>query len=247
MSVKELVGGARRGLAYSFSLEKYVDRVRDQGGTQTCTGQAAARAAHVVMVRQAGASNPSDILFPSALAAYKLALEGDQGGDRLLDYDHGARPYVLFQELSRVGFVPETLAPFTEDPRVLGEPLDLFTLEEAAMARVSDYALLDSTGVDALDEGKAVLSAGYPICVAVQVDDAFENASSSAPLAPPRGKIHGGHYVTILGYYGDLFRGVNSWGEEWGDHGYFWLNAAAYEASTDRVAIRVVPALGEAA
>jgi hypothetical protein len=44
------------------------------------------------------------------------------------------------------------------------------------------------------------------------------------------------HAVTIIGYddniYGGAFRVVNSWGDEWGDEGYFWLKYKDFKILT---------------
>ena len=49
-------------------------------------------------------------------------------------------------------------------------------------------------------------------------------------------KVYDGHMMTIVGYddniSGGAFRVVNSWGEEWGDGGYFWLKYKDFKIIT---------------
>jgi hypothetical protein len=49
-------------------------------------------------------------------------------------------------------------------------------------------------------------------------------------------KNYYGHALTIVGYddniYGGAFRVVNSWGDEWGDGGYFWLKYKDFKIIT---------------
>ena len=51
--------------------------------------------------------------------------------------------------------------------------------------------------------------------------DTVYNLSVPATAA----NLHGRHAVSIIGYDDkkQAFRMVNSWGENWGDHGFLWL------------------------
>ena len=81
---------------------------------------------------------------------------------------------------------------------------------------------------------KSALAEGFQVAIGIQVYDSFESnqvAQNGVVPLPRRGEqFLGGHAVLAVGYKDDAMikgRGVvicrNSWGESWGDKGYFYL------------------------
>ncbi len=66
------------------------------------------------------------------------------------------------------------------------------------------------------------LSAG-PVIAGVNWYEGFDAPTGTNSLLTIAGDVRGGHEVELLEIDVDLalVRGVNSWGEDWGDHGYF--------------------------
>jgi len=81
---------------------------------------------------------------------------------------------------------------------------------------------------------KTALAEGYPVVLGINVYESFESdqvaKTGIVPLPEDSEKLLGGHAVLAVGYKDDVVnidQGVvivrNSWGEGWGDKGYFYL------------------------
>jgi C1A family cysteine protease len=77
---------------------------------------------------------------------------------------------------------------------------------------------------------KAALAAGYPIAFGIMVYESFESEGVAKTGVVPmpdtkREQCLGGHAVCAVGYDDaeQSFIVRNSWGEEWGDKGHFYL------------------------
>jgi len=73
------------------------------------------------------------------------------------------------------------------------------------------------------------LAAGFPVLAGIVVDAPFWH------LASPNytqyiGPQIGAHALVVIGYdhAKSQFRLINSWGDQWGDHGYVWLSYTAF-------------------
>lgn len=257
-SVKHLLG-ARAGLPSSaMELRAFIDWIRDQGATESCVGQAGARAAHLRACKQLQDHQalPSNELpaFPSALAFYQLAVQAE-GSEKFGDF--GADPAKLMQALATKGIARESAYPFPtldefgnpKDKEAVTRNVPLDVLEQACDYKLADekaYYLIDSDPEHSPDDVRQALAQGFPVTIAVQVDKAFNDYDGKSVLGPPQGDTRGGHDVVLIGYEGDWFWGVNSWGSGWGDGGLFRISAAAVAAATDKFVFEVVPIWPEA-
>jgi len=77
---------------------------------------------------------------------------------------------------------------------------------------------------------KKHLSEGKPVIVSIIAYSSFEQSTPITGIYNTilAGEEPGGHAVTIVGYddnhiSGGAFKIINSWGSDWGEHGYFWL------------------------
>jgi hypothetical protein len=81
--------------------------------------------------------------------------------------------------------------------------------------------------INSIDDMIALLDMEIPIVTGIQVFGDFDRLGSDAVLPLPSDKdyILGGHAVTIVGYDNDrkYFICRNSFGEDWGDQGYFYM------------------------
>lgn len=96
-----------------------------------------------------------------------------------------------------------------------------------------NYKIAAYHRVVSLVDLKTALADGSPVVIGIEVYESFESgqveASGIVPL-PRRGEnCLGGHAVLAVGYDDARRKGTgevicrNSWGEEWGDKGYFYL------------------------
>ena len=68
-----------------------------------------------------------------------------------------------------------------------------------------------------------------PVSFGMLVDDRFQALSQSNPIYVPSGS-GGGHALTVIGYdnVAQRYRIMNSWGNQWGDNGTFWMSYADF-------------------
>jgi C1A family cysteine protease len=196
-----------------MNLEAAMPPVYDQGDLGSCTANALAAAVEFL-------EHPA--VMPSRLMLYyaERALEGDPG------VDGGAALRTGIKVLASTGVCPETewpydIAKFTEKP-----PPGCWAHD----AVVTRYYRLQQTAEDLT----GCLAEGFPFVFGFAVPAAFKCAEMATTgwmdAAAWDTDPIGGHAVLACGYmpratdptqFEVLVR--NSWGPDWGDHGYFFM------------------------
>lgn len=73
---------------------------------------------------------------------------------------------------------------------------------------------------------KSLLYSGLPVMIAVNVDENFDNLQPPYIWKLKGGMVRGGHAITVTGYNNRIkaFKVQNSWGSNWKDRGYLWID-----------------------
>lgn len=226
--------GARAGAALpsEVNLLREHCQIRDQRGSSACFGFALTGAAYA-RLRHLGV----EVSLFSPLGAYAIArqMEGIYHGKPLPD--DGSYPYLGMRGAARFGLIPESRWPFDADWQSkvsLEVPFDI--LQIASQVRVANFARIDAVGAARIDVCKAALAKGHPVLLGMQVGSEFERYHKGrGPVGIETGDV-GGHATFLVGYEedGDVFVGCNSWGEAWGDEGFYRVHRSKIEhESTD--------------
>ena len=83
--------------------------------------------------------------------------------------------------------------------------------------------------IESIEDIKVALNKNYPVVISMEVFDSFYDLDNGArftlPMPSAYENIIGGHAVTIVGYElnEQMFIVRNSFGESWGDSGYFLM------------------------
>jgi hypothetical protein len=241
------------------SLEPFEPEIMDQGGTSSCTGHATSAGIATTVLAQAARNVPIEgiPLPPSPDGLYRIGrceerlLAGDNGP--LLDV--GTIPSAVMRGMSEVGVRPMGSRVFGRnsdvDPATVNNEPTAEELDADAKGLVVGEYEIDPTADDFIALLRATLTKGFSICVAIFADTkgprSVENWDpATGPLgAPDRNDPDGGgHYILITSYRtaadgSTIFRGMNSWGEEWGLAGHWEGNEDFARGMTDIVAMNV--------
>lgn len=202
-------------------LSPHCSRIEHQGNVSSCTANAVVGALEYLQIV---AGNPVTDL--SRLFVYYNAR-------RLADqeaHDVGATMEHVMAALLGYGACTERLWPYNETSWRIKPPEECYNntvkIPDMQYARVSPS-----------QERKYVLASGLPIIFGMGVPEyamMVEAKKSGHLKAPTDGNWEpssGGHAMLIVGYDDD--KGVwlvrNSWGEEYGLGGYFWIDYAALD------------------
>jgi len=210
--------------------------VYDQGQLGSCTANAIGAAVHYDELRQ-GVARP---VQPSRLFLYYLerTLEGS------IHEDAGAYLADGVRVLSQWGYCDEQLWPYDIDQFTRNPSRAAYAA--AAKAKVRDYAKVRQDRAHM----QAALAAGHPVVIGFTVYESFESEQVAetgvVPMPGPKEEVLGGHAVLIVGYDGPTQRYIvrNSWGEDWGDRGYFTVPQAYFEdprQASDLWVVNTVP------
>lgn len=142
-----------------------------------------------------------------------------------VDEDSGLTCADGIKALAKYGLAPASDWPydinqFTEQP-----PKQAY--DDGILREATKYARVDQTA----QAMQACLTAGTPIVVGFTVYESFESdavaRTGDVPMPGKREQVLGGHCVLVVGYIVREGQPVwicrNSWGDGWGDHGYFYM------------------------
>jgi C1A family cysteine protease len=206
---------------YLLSLEKPSDKVDlrkncpkiyNQGELGSCTANALACGIQYDEMKQKLENN-----VPSRLFIYYN--ERDMEGN--VNNDTGASLRDGVKTINKIGYCNETQWPydiekFSEKPS--GECYDYARKHKSLIYKRVQQ---DETHI------KSVLNIGFPIVFGISVYESFESQTVSKtgviPLPETSERMLGGHAIVLVGYDEEkrLFTFRNSWGEDWGENGYF--------------------------
>lgn len=188
--------------------------IYDQGKLGSCTANAIAACFEYDVKAQ---EYPD--FMPSRLFIYynERDMEGHVGEDSGAEIRDGMKS-VAKQGVCKESEWPYDITKFTEKPTPE-------CYESALKNRSVSYIRVQH------DLGKilAVLNYGYPIAFGFTVYESFESAevaeTGEMPMPQPGEEILGGHAVVLVGYIPQTEQFIvrNSWGENWGDEGYFYM------------------------
>lgn len=219
-----------------FSMRDFVPRPGHQGDQQSCVGWATAYAARtLVAARSARVSGPSRVTplsFSPAFVFNQIKVAGCDQGSRISDG---------LSLMQKVGALELSQFPFDEQScdRLPTEA----ELASAEAFRIKGFQRLwGPTSRNKHVSARRALAAGHPVVIGMMIPRSMPDLRGEVfrPTEAERmgmqalyekrrtTEILGGHAMTVIGYDdsrdGGRFEIVNSWGDAWGDGGFFWLS-----------------------
>lgn len=208
------------GLPKNVDLRAGCSQIVDQGELGSCTANAIASGLREFWELEAG-----NLTLLSRLWLYwqERYLEGS------VDEDAGATIRDGMKVLQQLGCAPEADWPYDIEKFTQTPP-------EKATKDAPKYKIAKYHRVPNLTTLKTALAEGYPVVIGIKVYQSFESdqvaKNGVVPLPTRWEQFLGGHAVLAVGYndtkgtiYEDQSYVIcrNSWGETWGDKGYFYL------------------------
>jgi C1A family cysteine protease len=233
---------AAKPLPKSADLRPGCPPVYDQGQVGSCTANSIAGAFEFTQKKQMLAD-----FMPSRLFIYY----NERLMEHTTDQDAGAQIRDGIKSVVKQGVPPESEWPYSEDMSIVTKKPNAQAYNDALQHKVVSYHRISARTSDAmLNLMKSCLADGYPFCFGFTVYSAFEGAevANTGILKMPNLKkedIVGGHAVLAVGY-DDKKKSMlvrNSWGNKWGQKGYFWMPYAyisSKELSSDFWTVRGV-------
>lgn len=240
-------------LPRKVSLEAYAPPAGDQGTQGSCTAWATAYSARTIQEAAVTGEPASQVAFsPSYL--YNQLSRGSCQGTSIKD---------ALELVRRQGLVPLSEFPYS-DQDCSRQPTSE-QREEADRYRIAGFNRLtrddDNYAVD-VNAVKQNLAQGAPVVVGMLVGGSFYQLQGEALWEPTErdyaamrsqrgGRIvndgvesgFGGHAMTIIGYDDDrdggAFQLQNSWGQQWGQNGRFWMRYRDVEAFSNELGAEV--------
>ncbi|MDD5487225.1 MAG: C1 family peptidase, partial [Dehalococcoidales bacterium] len=187
-------------------LDSRIVKVLNQGSCGTCVGQATAG------IVSAGHNKELSPLYIYARCKQEDGIPNTEG----------TYPRVALKIAHSEGACQETMLPYSRLLSCLAFPAISQDMKEAASGhKIKAYARLNS-----FYEIKQALANGNMVLGGILVTSNFASWNGQGVFDVPEGNILGAHAITVCGYDDGMkaLRCLNSWGEEWGDGGFFWLS-----------------------
>ena len=208
--------GAIQGLPAAYDLSNNMPTPGNQGQQSSCVGWAVAYAlkSYQEQDERNWGINTSAHLFSPAYIYNQI------NGGR----DRGSYITEAINILTAEGCATFATMPYNQDD-YLTQP------SQAAIAEATNYKCVIWRKVNFLDrsEIKGFLYSGAPLVISIQAGTNLYNANIKNTNYIYRSlgdSSLGGHAVTLVGYSDDrsAFKFINSWGADWGDGGYAWID-----------------------
>lgn len=213
-------------ISSAVSLDVYTPPVLSQGPYGTCTAWACGYYARTIMYAREHNLSKADLDDNNnVFSPLDLFLSIDSRGDNCRGSWSGA----AFEVMQKRGIATIATAPYEDLGDCSWSPKPAWNAE-AGNYKIDKYRKVDHQNIDAI---KSYIQLGRPVQVScllgldfrwINDDSVFYTDDYSAPPAE-----HGRHAMVVIGYDDDMgangaFRIVNSWGTNWGDNGYFWVD-----------------------
>jgi Papain family cysteine protease len=211
----EVASGVRRkeALPPSVDYSSKIKSIRDSGAEGSVVGEALATALEFQIEKALSQTH--------RISARYIYYAAREAGGLDLKTDSGAQIRDAVKVLATKGAVEESVWPYKSGEFAEAPPP---AVESAMRFRITATRPLNN-----LNDVKWALIENGPVVAGISVFQEMMTASTSKtgviPLPAKSATIMGGHAIVIVGY-NDAEKRVkfaNSWGRNWGDHGYGYL------------------------
>jgi hypothetical protein len=195
----------------------------DQGDKGSCVGHGVGVNLSARAVEQGVWDKLSQRFSPEWIYDGAREIEGTS------DEDAGAMPDNAFLWLEQNGCLPESFEPYTER---------LITLPPSRNPEAEKWPCHGHYRVDNGPVGlQASLSVGNFTSIGIPFFKKWEDAPTNGilPDVTPTDEISGGHEMCLFGHFPVgtgkkmYFIDLNSWGDQWGEGGWCYIPASAFE------------------
>lgn len=216
-------------LPESANLQKFAPAVGNQGQQGSCVAWSSAYAARSIL-ESARTGQPGDnVKFSPSFLYNQIGLDGCQGSyiERAMEF------------MTKQGSVPYNAFPY--DERDCSNQPGSQLVQQASQYKMRGFNRLtagDRNDVLDLNAIKQNLSQGAPVAIGMMVGQSFmQNMMGKDVWQPEDGdrsmQGFGGHAMCVVGYddkkYGGSFLLMNSWGPEWGNNGFAWVQYPVFK------------------
>lgn len=215
----------------SVDLRQWCSPIENQGPLGSCTANAGVGMLEYYERRTTGKHIDASRLFLYKVTRELLGFKGDDGA-----YLRDAMKAMVLFGVPPEKYWPYDVAKFNDEP-------SSFCYAFAQNYQAIDYYRLDPPGTSpgaALKAIKKNLAAALPAIFGFSVYSSIPplgDGKGEIPFPSPGDSLEGGHAVLAVGYDDNKKVGKtkgallirNSWGTQWGEHGYGWLPYAYVE------------------
>jgi C1A family cysteine protease len=202
-------------LPSKVDLRNQCPPIFDQGHLGSCTANGGGSMWQFIAEKTGRQS-----FIPSRLFLYynTRLIEGTQ------DWDSGAYLRDTLKSLVGDGICPDTIWSYEDNtPKFTQRPADLCYVEGEQHQTLSYQRVLQN-----MQQIKGCLAEGYPFVFGFTVYESFSSISNDGIMPIPdfsAERTIGGHAVMVVGYDDEKQMVIirNSWSEDWGDQGYFYM------------------------
>ncbi len=234
----------RKGKATSVDNSEYLPPVGSQGSQNCCTAWAVGY--YFKSYQENRENNRTDLSSRSdshnicspAFIYNMIHAEGDNGS-----YMEDAMNVLNTFGCASLYYMPYDDSDYTTWPSTLAYK-DAMYRKTITPTNGYEFNYLELDGDADLDSLKQLLLNGEVVVFGINVYDNYLNISdynNIYALADKTGSNYGGHAQCIVGFDDTIqtpdgtgaFKVVNSWGDNWGDHGFYWITYEAVKYGSD--------------
>jgi cathepsin K len=219
-------------LPTEFDLSEFLPPVGSQGSLGSCTSWAISY--YMKSMQERIQSSGSQVLSPAY--TYNQLSQGVCGGTALKE---------TLDILKEQGVSSWSSFPYS-DTDCTTQPSDEI-IQAATENKISDYKGL--SGDNMVNEIKTLLTQQTSIIISTTISKEFGRTDINGLAAYREHAVNysetGCHALLVVGYsdFNNAFKVVNSWGTDWGDSGFVWIDYKAFENVSDNAAtFRVINA-----
>jgi C1A family cysteine protease/transposase-like protein len=213
-----------------YSLRPYTPIPQNQGNINSCIGWALGYAALTTQKAYKKGETDRQLITEGAYSALFIYNQIKDGNCLSGAYVHKAAAFLQQNgDCSTKQF---------DDPPTNCDKVPEATLKsEAQNNALKDFVALFNRKTDAkttVMRTKRSIAEGKPVVVGMRIKDSLKKLTKTnaiwKPIDNASDNILGGHALCVVGYNDSLgvFEIMNSWGDKWGDNGYFFMNYKEY-------------------
>ncbi len=223
-------GATTPNLPASADISYLMPPVGSQGSYATCVSWASGYYAKTALEAVSMGYTKNQLLNSSYQISPKdLYLSIPDGGGGKGDNCNGSGYYTNMSMLQARGAATMAKVPYTDLGDCSSSRIRPEWTTEAANHRIKNYRTLDAT----IPSIKQQIGNRVPVVVGTKLSDNFMSWESSNVISSHTTYNNVGqhfyHALTVVGYddnkgVNGAFRLINSWGTDWGDKGYIWVD-----------------------